>query len=212
MKFLFDLFPVILFFIAYRLGASNQDAAHALALQYMGGLIAGGNITPEQSPIILATAVGIVATVLQIGYLLVRGRKVDGMLWLSLAVIVVMGGATIYFHDENFIKWKPTILYWVFAVVLLVAQVGFRKNLMRKGMEAQIKLPEAVWDRVGYAWIGFMAAMGALNLIMAFVVFKNNTSAWVSFKMFGATGLFFAFVVIQTLMLSKHMQEPEDAA
>ena len=212
MKFLFDLFPVILFFIAYRLGASNQDAAHALALQYMGGLIAGGNITPEQSPIILATAVGIVATVLQIGYLLVRGRKVDGMLWLSLAVIVVMGGATIYFHDENFIKWKPTILYWVFAVVLLVAHVGFRKNLMRKGMEAQIKLPEAVWDRVGYAWIGFMAAMGALNLIMAFVVFKNNTSAWVSFKMFGATGLFFAFVVIQTLMLSKHMQEPEDAA
>jgi intracellular septation protein len=212
MKFLFDLFPIILFFVAYRLGTSNQDAAHALALQYMGGLIAGGNITPEQSPIILATAVSIVATILQIGYLLVRGRKVDGMLWLSLAVIVVMGGATIYFHDENFIKWKPTILYWVFAVVLFVAQVMFRKNLMRKGMEAQIKLPEAVWDRVGYAWIAFMAAMGVLNLVMAFIVFKGNTSAWVSFKMFGATGLFFAFVVIQTLMLSKHMQEPEDAA
>jgi len=211
MKFLFDLLPVILFFIAYRLGASNQEAAHALALQYMGGLIAGGNISAEQSPIVLASAVGIVATVLQIGYLLVRGRKVDGMLWLSLAVIVVMGGATIYFHDENFIKWKPTILYWAFAVVLLVAQVGFRKNLMRKGMEAQIKLPDAVWDRVGYAWIAFMAAMGVLNLVMAFVVFDGNTSAWVSFKMFGATGLFFAFVVVQTLMLSKHMQEPEDA-
>jgi intracellular septation protein len=100
----------------------------------------------------------------------------------------------------------------VFAVVLFVAQVMFRKNLMRKGMEAQIKLPEAVWDRVGYAWIAFMAAMGVLNLVMAFIVFKGNTSAWVSFKMFGATGLFFAFVVIQTLMLSKHMQEPEDAA
>ena len=211
MKFLFDLLPVILFFIAYRLGASNQEAAHALALQYMAGLIAGGNISAEQSPIVLASAVGIVATVLQIGYLLVRGRKVDGMLWLSLAVIVVMGGATIYFHDENFIKWKPTILYWAFAVVLLVAQVGFRKNLMRKGMEAQIKLPDAVWDRVGYAWIAFMAAMGVLNLVMAFVVFDGNTSAWVSFKMFGATGLFFAFVVVQTLMLSKHMQEPEDA-
>lgn len=211
MKFLFDLFPVILFFIAYRLGAGNQEAAHALALQTMGGLIAGGNISPEQSPIVLASAVGIIATVLQIGYLLVRGRKVDGMLWLSLAVIVVMGGATIYFHDENFIKWKPTILYWAFAVVLLVAQVGFRKNLMRKGMEAQIKLPDAVWDRVGYAWIAFMAAMGVLNLVMAFVVFDGNTSAWVSFKMFGATGLFFAFVVVQTLMLSKHMQEPEDA-
>lgn len=212
MKFLFDLFPVILFFIAYRLGLSHQEAAHAHALQYMGGLIAGGNITAEQAPIMLATAVGIVATVLQIGYLMVRGRKVDGMLWLSLAVITVMGGATIYFHDENFMKWKPTILYWAFALALLVAQVGFGKNLMRKGMESQIKLPDAVWERLGYAWIAFMTAMGVLNWFMAFVVFKGNTPAWVNFKMFGATGLFFAFVVIQTLMLSKHMQEPEDAA
>lgn len=211
MKFLFDLFPVILFFIAYRLGVSHEEAAHALALQYMGGLIAGGNLAPEQSPIMLATAVGVIATVLQIGYLLARGRKVDGMLWLSLAVIVVMGGATIYFHDENFIKWKPTILYWAFALALLVGQVGFGKNLMRKAMEEQIKLPDAVWKRVGFAWIGFMAAMGALNLVMAFVIFKGNTSAWVSFKMFGATGLFFVFVIGQTLMLSKYMQEPEDA-
>jgi len=212
MKFLFDLFPVILFFVAYRFGASNPDAAHALAMQTMGGLIAGGNLSPEQSPIVLASAVGIVATVLQIGYLIARGRKVDGMLWLSLVVIVVMGGATIYFHDENFIKWKPTILYWAFAVVMLVAQVGFRNNLMRKVMEQQIKLPEAVWDRVGYAWIAFMGAMGVLNLVMAFVIFKGNTSAWVSFKMFGATGIFFAFVVGQTLMLSKYIQEQEDAS
>jgi intracellular septation protein len=211
MKFLFDLFPVILFFIAYRLGVSHEQAAHALALQYMGGLVAGGTLTPEQAPIMVATAVGVIATVLQIGYLLVRGRKVDGMLWLSLAVIVVMGGATIYFHDENFIKWKPTILYWAFALALFVAQVGFGKNLMRKAMEEQIKLPDAVWKRVGFAWIGFMAAMGVLNLVMAFIVFKGNTSAWVSFKMFGATGLFFVFVIGQTLMLSKYMQEPEDA-
>ena len=210
MKFLFDLFPVILFFIAYRLGASNQDAAHALAIQTMGGLISGGAVTAEQAPIMLATAVGIIATVLQIGYLLVRGRKVDGMLWLSLGVIVVTGGATIYFHDENFIKWKPTILYWAFALALFVAQVGFRNNLMRKVMEEQIKLPDTVWNRVGFAWMSFFGAMGLLNLFMAFVVFKGNTSAWVSFKMFGATGLFFAFVVVQTLMLSKYIQEQED--
>jgi len=212
MKFLFDLFPVILFFIAYRLGLSNPDAAHTLAIQYMGGLIAGGKVTAEQAPIMIATAVGIIATVLQIGYLIARGRKVDGMLWLSLAVITVMGGATIYFHDETFMKWKPTILYWAFGLALLVAQLGLGKNLMRKGMESQIKLPDAVWERLGYAWIAFMAAMGVLNWFMAFVIFKDNTPAWVNFKMFGATGLFFAFVVIQTLMLSKHMQEPEDAA
>jgi intracellular septation protein len=207
MKFLFDLFPVILFFIVFKLGETHQEAAHALAIQYMGGLVAGGSLSPEQSPIMLATAVGIVATVLQIVYLLVRGRKVDGMLWLSLGVIVVMGGLTIYFHDENFIKWKPTILYFAFALALLVAQLGFRTNLMRKVMEEQVRLPDSVWARLGYAWIGFFVFQGILNLVMAFVVFKGNTSAWVSYKLFGATGLFFVFVVIQTLMLSKHITE-----
>jgi intracellular septation protein len=211
MKFLFDLFPVILFFIVFKLGETHHEAAHALALQYMGGLVAGGSLSPEQAPIMLATAVGIVATVLQIVYLLVRGRKVDGMLWLSLGVIVVMGGLTIYFHDDNFIKWKPTILYFGFALALLVAQFGFRTNLMRKAMEEQVKLPEFVWARVSYAWIAFFLFQGALNLVMAFLVFKGNTSAWVSYKMFGATGLFFAFVVIQTLMLSKYIVEQEDA-
>jgi len=209
MKFLFDLFPVILFFVVFKFADGHQEAAHALAVQYMGGLIAGGNVTPSQSPIMLATAVGIVATVLQILYLLARGRKVDGMLWLSLGVIAVTGGATIYFHDENFIKWKPTILYWVFALALFVAQVGFRNNLVRKVMEAQIKLPEPVWAKVGYAWMTFFALVGVLNLVMAFIVFKDNTGAWVSFKLFGVTGIFFAFIVIQTLMLSKHIQEQE---
>jgi intracellular septation protein len=210
MKFLFDLFPVILFFIAYKLGKVYPDGAQSLTQHYLGGLVSGGAVTADQAPILLATAAGILATVLQIAYLLARGRKVDGMLWLSLGVIVVMGGLTIYFHDEEFIKWKPTILYWAFALALFVGQFGFRNNLMRKAMETQIKLPDPVWTRVCYAWMVFFAAMGLLNLFMAFVVFKGNTDAWVSFKMFGATGLFFAFVVIQTLMLSKHIQE-EDA-
>jgi intracellular septation protein len=210
MKFLFDLFPLILFFAVYRIADGHQEAAHALAIQYMGGIISGGNVAPAQSPIMLATAVAIVATVLQILYLLARGRKVDGTLWLSLGVIVVTGGATIYFHDENFIKWKPTILYWAFAVALFVSQVAFGRNLIRKVMEAQIKLPEPIWVRVGYAWMGFFAAVGILNLVMAFVVFKGNTGAWVSFKLFGMTGLTFAFVIGQTLMLSKHI-EAEDA-
>jgi len=208
MKFLFDLFPVILFFIVFRIGEGHQEAAHALVTQYMGGLISGGAVPAAQAPIMLATAVGIVATLLQIGYLLVRRRKVDGMLWLSLGVIVVMGGLTIYFHDENFIKWKPTILYGAFALALFVAQVGMRNNLMRKVMQEQISLPDAVWARLGYAWMAFFAFQGVLNLLMAFVVFKDNTSAWVSYKMFGATGLFFVFVVVQTLMLSKYIQEP----
>ena len=210
MKLLFDLFPVILFFAVYKLGNGNQEAAHALAVQYMGGMISGGNVAPDQAPIMLATAVAIVATILQIIYLRARKRPIDGALWLSLGVITIMGGATIYFHDEDFIKWKPTILYWAFAVALLVAQVGFRQNLMRKLMEKQIKLPDEIWSRVGYAWMAFFAVIGVLNLVMAFVVFKGNTSAWVNFKVFGITGIFFAFFIVQALMLSKHMQE-EDA-
>lgn len=207
MKLLFDLFPVILFFLVYKLGDGNQEAAHALAVQYMGGLISGGNVSPAQAPIMLATAVAIVATVLQIIYLRARKRPIDGALWLSLGVIVVTGGATIYFHDENFIKWKPTILYWAFAIALFVSQFGFRQNLMRKLMEKQIKLPDEVWGRVGLAWMVFFAAIGVLNLVMAFVVFAGNTSAWVNFKVFGITAIFFVFFLGQAMMLSKHIQE-----
>jgi intracellular septation protein len=207
MKFLFDLFPVILFFLVFRLAEGHQEAAHSLASHYLGGLVAGGQLTAAQSPIMLATAVAIIATVLQIAYLLVRRRKVDGMLWLSLAIIVVMGGATIYFHDETFIKWKPTILYWAFALALFVAQVGFRNNLMRKAMEANIQLPDSVWARVGYAWMVFLVAMGCLNLFVAFVLFRADTGAWASFKVFGFTAIFFVFVFVQMLFLSKHIKE-----
>jgi intracellular septation protein len=210
MKFLFDLFPVILFFLVFKLGEGHLDAAHSIMAHYFGALVSGGVVTPAQAPILLATVVAILATFLQIAYLLVRGRKVDGMLWVSLAVILVMGGATVYFHDENFIKWKPTILYWAFALILFVSQAGFKSNLMRKVMEEQIKLPEHIWPRVGYAWVLFFAAMGLLNLLVAFVVFKSDTSAWVSFKLFGFTGIFFVFIVGQTLLLSKYIQE-EDA-
>ncbi|MFK3737747.1 septation protein A [Massilia sp. TN1-12] len=211
MKFLFDLFPVILFFVTYKVAKLNPDSAQALSQQYLGALISGGTIDAKQAPIILATAIAIVATVLQIVYLLARRRKVDGMLWLSLGIISVMGGLTIYFHDPDFIKWKPTLLYWAFALALLVGQLGFKTNLIRKVMEQQIKLPEPVWSRVGYAWALFFVLQGALNVLMAFVVFKNNEDAWVNFKLFGATGLFFAFIVIQTMMISKYIQEPEDA-
>jgi intracellular septation protein len=207
MKFLFDLFPVILFFGVFKWGEGHEQAAHGIVQQFLGGMISGGAITPAVSPIILATVTGIIATVLQIGYLMLRGRKVDGMLWVSAAVITIMGGATIYLHDDTFIKWKPTILYWTFAAILFVYQVFMGKNLMRSVLGEAFKLPEPVWPRVCYAWIWFLFALGALNLLVAFVIFKGNTSAWVNFKVFGATGIFFAFTVGQALVLSKYLQE-----
>ncbi|HEX8885802.1 MAG TPA: septation protein A [Noviherbaspirillum sp.] len=205
MKFLFDMFPVILFFGVFKWGEGHADAAQAMVGQYLSGLVSGGSVGPEQAPILLATAVAIVATIAQIAYLLIRGRKVDGMLWVSLAIIVVFGGATIYFHNEAFIKWKPTVLYWVFAVVLVGAQVTMGKNLIRLMMKAQIDLPDPVWTRLNLAWAGFFAAMGALNL---YIAFNFPTSVWVNFKLFGFMGLMIAFVVAQTMFLSKYIKDP----
>jgi intracellular septation protein len=205
MKFLFDMFPVILFFGVFKWGEGHADAAQAMVGQYLSGLVSGGSVGPEQAPILLATAVAIIATIAQIAYLLIRGRKVDGMLWVSLAIIVVFGGATIYFHNEAFIKWKPTVLYWVFAVVLVGAQLTMGKNLIRLMMKAQIDLPDPVWTRLNLAWAGFFAAMGALNL---YIAFNFPTSVWVNFKLFGFMGLMIGFVIAQTMFLSKYIKDP----
>ncbi|PWF43957.1 septation protein A [Massilia glaciei] len=209
MKILFDLFPILLFFIVFRLGNSDPAAAHAIVTQYLSMLINGGAIAVKQGPIILATAVVIPASLIQLAYVKLRGRKIDAMLWVSCIIIVVFGGLTIYFHNENFIKAKPTILYWVFALALAIAQFGFGKNLMRKTMEATIKLPDPVWHRVGLAWMSFFFFMGILNLVVGFVIFKDNDNAWVNFKLFGMTGLFFAFAVVQMLFLSKYLEEDD---
>ena len=173
MKFLFDLFPIILFFIAYK----------------WRGIFA-------------ATAVAIGATFLQIGWVWFRHRKVDNMLWVSLGVIVVFGGATLLFHDETFIKWKPTVLYALFGLTLLVAQFGFGKNFIKTMMEKQMTLPDAVWLKVMYSWVGFFFLMGVLNL---YVAFNYSTDAWVNFKMFGGLGLMLVFIVLQALMLAKYV-------
>ena len=207
MKFLFDLFPLIAFFAAFKLGGMYETATHDFVQQYLSGIVSGGVIQPEQAPWVLATLVGIIATACQVSYLLLRGRKVDGMLWLSLFIFVVFGGASIYLHDDFFLKWKPTLIYWLSGLALLIAHLGFKKNLIRKTMEAQVQLPDAVWNQLLAAWILFFGAIGALNLFVAFVLYKGDMAAWVSFKAFGATGIFFAFIVAQTLFLSKHIKE-----
>jgi intracellular septation protein len=207
MKFIFDLIPVILFFCAYELGKMHAEGAHALAQHYLGGIVSGGVVAIDLAPTLLATAVAILATAIQVVYLLLRRRKVEHMLWLSLAIIVVMGGLTIYFHDEDFIKWKPTILYWALGLVMLVEQIGLKTNLMRKAMEKHITLPDSVWARVSLAWILFFLVLGTLNLFAAFVVFKGDTEAWVKFKIFGAPVLTLVFVIVQNLMLGTQVQK-----
>lgn len=206
MKFLFDLFPVILFFGVFKWGESSPDAAHALVQQYLSFMSAGTGASVAQAPIMLATAVAILATIAQITYLLVRGKKVDGMLWVSLVIITVFGGATIYFHNETFIKWKPTVLYWGFGVALLLSNAFFGKNLIRLMMEKQVALPEPVWTRLNLSWALFFVGMGLVNL---YVAYTFATATWVSFKLFGFTGLMLVFIVGQSLMLSKHLKDTQ---
>lgn len=177
MKFLFDLFPVILFFVAYKF-----------------------------ADIYVATGVAIAATFAQIAWVHFRHGKVDRMLWVSLGLIVFFGGMTLLLRDPTFIKWKPTVLYWLFASVLLGSALLFRKNLIRQMLEEQVVLPEPVWMRLNLAWVGFFAVMGMLNL---YVAYNYSESDWVNFKLFGGMGLMFAFIVAQGLLLAKYIEEKE---
>ena len=151
MKFLFDLFPVILFFVAYKFAG-----------------------------IYVATSVAIAASVMQVAWLKLRRKKVDPMLWASLAIIVVFGGATLALQDEMFIKWKPTVL------------------------SKELQLPDVIWTRLNWSWSGFFALMGIANL---YVAYNYSTDRWVDFKVFGGSGLILVFIVAQALLIAKYVDE-----
>ena len=155
-----------------------------------------------------ATGVTIAATFAQIGWLLLRKKKIDVMLWVSLGIVVVAGGLTLLLHDETFIKWKPTILYWAFAIGLGGSSLLFGKNLIRSVLESQVKLPDPVWKNLNLAWIGFFIFMGCANLAVAFA-FDLSTDTWVNFKLFGGMGLMLLFALAQGLVLSKYSEEKE---
>ena len=207
MKILFDFLPIALFFGMFKYAEGNRDWAAGTATDWLGFMVAGGMVGPAEAPVLLATVVVIVATMLQIFWLKIAGKKVDTMLWVSLGLVTLLGGATIYFHSESFIKWKPTVLYWVMGGALLIGQLVFKKNGIQKLMGAQMSLPDAIWQRVNLSWVGFFAVMGVLNL---WVAFNFSTSAWVNFKLFGGIGLMFAFVALQAVYLNKHIK-PESA-
>ncbi len=177
MKFLFDLFPVILFFAAYKFAG-----------------------------IYVATGVAIAATFAQIGWVHFRHGKVDKMLWVSLGLIVVFGGLTLLLHDPTFIKWKPTVLYWLFAAVLLGSALLLRKNLIRAMLEQQVTLPDPVWLRLNLSWVAFFTVMGGLNL---YVAYNYSEADWVNFKLFGGMGLMLGFIVAQGLLLAKYVEQTE---
>lgn len=177
MKLLIDFFPILLFFAAFK--------------------VAG---------IYVATGVAIAATVVQIAWLRARTGRIEPMQWVSLGVIVVFGGATIALHNETFIKWKPTVLYWLMGTSLLAGQLVFGRNLLKSLMGSQMELPDAAWRAANWSWIGFFAVMGVANL---WVAFNFDTDTWVNFKLFGGIGLMIVFIIGQALWLGRYMKADE---
>jgi len=210
MKLLFDFLPIILFFVAFKYAEAHKAWAASFATSQLGFLVSGGVVGPNEAPVLLATVVVIVASLAQVAWLKLRGRKVDTMLWVSLALVMVLGGATIYFHNETFIKWKPSVLYWAMGLSFWLSPLLFGKNLLRVLMGAQMQLPARVWHRLNFAWVAFFASMGLLNL---WVAYSYSTDIWVDFKLFGGIGLMLLFTLAQGVYLNRYLKDDaEDAA
>ncbi len=204
MKILLDFLPIILFFASFKYAEANKDWAAGFATEHFGPLVSGGVVGAGEAPVMLATVVVIVATLALVAWLKLSRRKVDTMLWVSLALVVVLGGLTIWFHSETFIKWKPSVLYWAMGMAFWLSPLLFGKNLLKAMMGEQLQLPARLWHRLNFAWIAFFAAMGLLNI---WVAYSFSTSTWVNFKLFGGIGLMLAFTIAQGLVLSRYLKQ-----
>jgi len=178
MKQLLEFIPIILFFVTYKL-----------------------------YDIYIATAVIIVATIIQVSYTWFKHRKVETMQWITLVLVVVMGGATIYLHDEQYLKWKFSIIEWLFGLAFLGSQFIGKKTFVERMMSANLTLPQPVWKRLNFSWASFFLGVGFMNV---YVMYHYSTDDWVTFKTFIAPGLMVVFIVLQMVFLYKYVPEPEN--
>lgn len=189
MKFLFDFFPILLFFVTYKFGPA---------------FVPEDQIWLKEKPIYLATLVAMVASVVQVAYTWLKTRKVETMHVVSLVLIIVFGGATLYLKDPLFIKWKPTVLNWLFGAVFLGSQFIGDRPVIQRMLSAQVDLPEPVWKRLNLTWTFFFFVVGAINLAVAY---NFDEETWVNFKLFGMLGLTFLFVILQSLYLARYLPD-----
>lgn len=185
MKLLFDFFPLILFFAAYK---------------FWG--------------IFTATAVAIVASLIQVGAFWLRNRRFESSHLVTLAVITVFGGLTIYLQDDTFIKWKPTIVYWLFATIILGSHLIGKRSAIEHLLSEKMTLPKEAWQVVNLSWGLFFLAAGLLNIYVAFYYGlemspEKRTDIWVNFKVFGLMGLTLAFTIGQMFYIARHIEEPD---
>jgi intracellular septation protein len=203
MKIFLDFLPLILFFGTFQYADKNKEWAAAIATGLFGFMVSGGVVGAAEAPVLLGTVVMSVMTLVQVAVLKAMGRPIHLMLWITLALVVVLGGATIWFHNPLIIKWKPTIAYWTLALSFWISRAVFRKDLLREMLGGEMELPVPVWHRLNLAWAAFLGLMGVLNL---YVAYSFSTSAWASFKVFGATGLMLVFSVGQVVYLSRYLK------
>lgn len=178
MKILLDFLPVIVFFAVYKF----------------------------TNDILLATAVLIPATLLQMLYSWKVQGKIEKMQLVTLVLVVLLGGATLAFQDKAFIQWKPTIVNWLFAVGFLATQFIGDKTVVERLMGSSMELPKTIWSRLNLAWVAFFVAVGIVNL---YVAYNFSEEIWVDFKLFGMLGLTILFIILQGLYIAKHAKEPE---
>lgn len=205
MKLFFDFLPVLLFFATFKWATANKAWAAEFATAHFGALVSGGIVAAAEAPVLLATLVAMAATLLQVGWLTLRGRKVGLMLWVSFALVTTLGALTVWFHNETFIKFKPSGLYWAMGLTLWISRSFFGKNVLKSLMGEQIQLPPQIWQRLNLMWIAFFAFMGMLNL---YVAYSYSTEVWVNFKAFWSLGLMFAFAIGQAVYMNRWLQNP----
>ncbi len=177
MQLLFDFFPLIAFFVAYKF-----------------------------ADIFVATGVLIVAVLVQTTIQWIRHRKVSSMVLISAALVLVFGGLTLWIHDEAFIKWKVSIVNWLFAAGFLISQFVGERPMIQRMLEGNVTLDRPLWIRLNMMWTAFFLALGFINL---YVMFNFSTDVWAKFKVFGVIGLTLVFALLQGLWLASKM--PEDA-
>ena len=206
MKSLLDFVPLLVFFGGYYGAKQWPDLADTFINVMLGLFGLAGPLPADQLDMACATQLAMLATLAQVGILIAWRQKVDKILWITLVIVVVMSVATLIFHDPAIIKWRSTVLDWLFGLILLGGEVLFGKNLIRSMLGAQIDLPDNVWRHLNFSWIGYFALSGVLNLIVA-ARFSEET--WVNFNMFGGPALTVLFMLGQGFYMSRFM-EPSD--
>lgn len=203
MKLFFDFFPVALFYAAFQYARANKEWAAQKATEWFGFMVSGGSVAPAEAPTVLATVVVVLALATQIGWLLFKRQTVSKILWFSLVAAFFFGGATIWFHNPAFIKWKFSIIYWLMGVSFLISARFFAKNPIKALIGEGLSLPEQGWARLNLAWVIFFLGMGCLNL---FIAYSFSENVWFNFKLFGSMALTLAFALAQGIYLSRHMK------